>query len=189
MKSLLFLLYLAAVTIPSMSIEGAAQVSSESRVEQGKVALSQMSPPMFPPLARQARISGEVKIRLLIRRDGSVESATAVAGNPLLMPAALDSARHSLFACSTCSAPSSAYELVYRFQIVDDLDRCCCSTGARAIREPEVSRLDNYISIKASPVCICPDQCAFDTARSQLKRRSAKCLYLWKCGVSHVFVQ
>jgi TonB-like protein len=189
MKSFLFLLYVVAVALPCTSIEGTAQVAKESRVEEGKVALSQLSPPMFPPLARQARISGEVKVQLSIRTDGSVESASAVSGDPMLVPAALESARGSLFKCSRCTELNTPYELIYRFQVVGELERCCCSAGARAIRESEVSYSDNHVTITASPACVCPDPCAVEGAIAQSRRRSAKCLYLWKCGVRPFSVQ
>lgn len=46
--------------------------------------------PLYPPLARQQRISGIVKLTAIIGRDGTVERLTAVSGNPLLIPSALD---------------------------------------------------------------------------------------------------
>lgn len=189
MKNIFALLCLAAVVMPCTSTKAIAQVSSESRVGQVKVALSRLSPPTFPPLARQARISGEVRVRLLIRRDGSIESASAITGDPMLVPAALESAQHSVFECSTCRELNTPYELIYTFQIAGEPDRCCCSVEARAIREPEVSHSDNHVTITAFPVCVCPDPCTVEAATAQSRQRSAKCLYLWKCGVHPVFVQ
>jgi len=189
MKNIFALLCLAAVVAPCTSTKGTAQVSSEPRAGQGKVALSRLSPPTFPPLAREARTSGEVKVRLSIRRDGSIESVSAVSGDPILVPAALESAQHSVFECSTCRDLNTPYELIYTFQIAGELDRCCCSVGARAIHEPEVSYSDNRITITASPVCVCPDPCTVEAATAQSRQRSARCLYLWKCGVRRVFVQ
>jgi protein TonB len=40
--------------------------------------------PTYPPLARQAGISGDVELKLEIRKDGSVQSATVVSGHPML---------------------------------------------------------------------------------------------------------
>ena len=49
--------------------------------------------PVYPPLARQARIMGDVKVRIGIHRDGSIASAEIVSGPPMLQPAALASAK------------------------------------------------------------------------------------------------
>ncbi len=49
--------------------------------------------PVYPPLARQARIQGQVRISAILARDGSVTSMQLVSGHPLLVQAALDAVR------------------------------------------------------------------------------------------------
>jgi periplasmic protein TonB len=49
--------------------------------------------PMYPPLARQTRISGTVKLHAVIGKDGTVQSLTVESGHPLLVQAALDAVR------------------------------------------------------------------------------------------------
>jgi periplasmic protein TonB len=49
--------------------------------------------PMYPPLARQTRISGTVKLHAIIGKDGTVQSLTVESGHPLLVQAALDAVR------------------------------------------------------------------------------------------------
>ena len=46
--------------------------------------------PTYPPLARQARISGTVELVGVIARDGTIEDLRVVSGHPLLVKAALD---------------------------------------------------------------------------------------------------
>jgi periplasmic protein TonB len=46
--------------------------------------------PVYPPLARQARIQGTVRLQAVISRDGAIENLTVVSGHPLLIRAALD---------------------------------------------------------------------------------------------------
>jgi protein TonB len=46
--------------------------------------------PLYPPLARQARIQGEVVLQAIIGKDGRIQNLHAISGNPLLIPAALD---------------------------------------------------------------------------------------------------
>ncbi len=45
--------------------------------------------PAYPPLARQARISGAVLLKAVIAADGTVEQLEVVSGHPLLIQAAL----------------------------------------------------------------------------------------------------
>jgi len=49
--------------------------------------------PMYPPLARQARIQGEVVLDAIISRDGTVERLTVLSGHPMLVPAAIDAVK------------------------------------------------------------------------------------------------
>ncbi len=46
--------------------------------------------PVYPPLARQTRISGTVRLHALISKSGSVESLEVISGHPLLVRAAMD---------------------------------------------------------------------------------------------------
>jgi len=57
----------------------------------------QLFPPLYPPLARQARITGDVRVQLFIRQDGTIKSSEVVSGHPMLKPAALDSAQNQNF--------------------------------------------------------------------------------------------
>jgi TonB family protein len=79
------------------------------------IALTNLSPPIYPPLARQARIIGDVQVRLGIRRDGSVASAEVISGPPMLEQAALESARKSAFLCQGCSEEVTTYFLTFTF--------------------------------------------------------------------------
>ena len=49
--------------------------------------------PVYPPLARQTRISGTVKLHAIISRDGSVQQLDLLSGHPLLVQSALDAVR------------------------------------------------------------------------------------------------
>ena len=65
------------------------------RVSQGVSAglLVRRVNPNYPPLARQARISGQVVLRAVISKDGSIENLTLVSGHPMLAPAAIDAVK------------------------------------------------------------------------------------------------
>lgn len=53
--------------------------------------------PQYPPLARQARISGIVKLGVVIATDGTVKEMNVMSGHPLLVPSALDAVRQWTF--------------------------------------------------------------------------------------------
>jgi protein TonB len=50
--------------------------------------------PVYPPLARQARIQGKVQLHAIIDKDGRVSQLEVVSGHPLLVKAALDAVQN-----------------------------------------------------------------------------------------------
>jgi protein TonB len=46
--------------------------------------------PLYPPLARQQRISGVVRLNAVIAKDGTVEQLSVASGHPLLIRAAVE---------------------------------------------------------------------------------------------------
>jgi protein TonB len=46
--------------------------------------------PTYPPLAKQARISGQVRFTAIIGKDGTIQNLQLVSGHPLLVAAARD---------------------------------------------------------------------------------------------------
>jgi len=83
-----------------------AQAGSQSGrlVVGGNVVPAQLirrAPTVYPPLARQARISGTVRIEAVIGTDGRVKSARAISGPQLLQKAAVDSVRQWVYSPAT----------------------------------------------------------------------------------------
>lgn len=54
--------------------------------------------PEYPPLARQARIQGTVRLRITVNPEGRVAATQSVAGHPLLVPAAVEAVRKWVYA-------------------------------------------------------------------------------------------
>ena len=148
-----------------------AQTRAAADDPQTGVVLTKLSPPVYPPLARQARIMGDVKVYVHIRKDGTVESAELISGHPMLKQAALESAQKSTFECRECGEAVASEVLTFAFELRNNGD--CCSWYSSA---PEVTMSQQRITIAAAPACLC------DPAADIQKVRSAKCLYLWKCG-------
>jgi protein TonB len=67
---------------------------TQQRIRQGgsvqAALLVNKVQPVYPPLARQTRISGTVRLHAIISKSGSVESLEVLSGHPLLVRAAMD---------------------------------------------------------------------------------------------------
>lgn len=59
--------------------------------------------PVYPEEAKAQRLSGEVKVEVLIDEEGKVESARAVSGQPLLQEAAVQAALQARFSVTRLS--------------------------------------------------------------------------------------
>jgi protein TonB len=66
-----------------------------SSVEPGK--LLNYVKPVYPPLAKAARISGTVELEALIGTDGRLKEIRIKTGNPLLAPAAVDAVKQWVY--------------------------------------------------------------------------------------------
>ena len=73
--------------------------------------------PPYPPAARAVRATGEVIVKVELNNDGTVQSAQAVSGHPLLRVASVNAAKGSKFAAPDEGSARSV-SLVYVF-IVD----------------------------------------------------------------------
>jgi protein TonB len=49
--------------------------------------------PVYPPLAKQARIQGVVRFTAIIGRDGTIQNLTLVSGHPLLVSSAQEAVK------------------------------------------------------------------------------------------------
>ena len=70
---------------------GTARIQVGGNQQQDNL-ISQM-PPAYPPLAKQARISGTVTLAAVIATDGHIKNLSVVKGHPLLVQAALDAVK------------------------------------------------------------------------------------------------
>lgn len=161
-----------------------AQQTTDGNAMSG-ATLRSLTPPVYPPLARQAAIAGDVILKVSLRADGTVESVTPVSGHPMLVQAAVSSAEQSKFECVACAASGTVQSFTYSFQqSTEKPDPCCCSANYHGSTRSEIQVLQsaNHITVIAPPFCMCPDVCTEKWAEEHSHFRSPKCLYLWKCG-------
>ena len=167
---------LAPVLLFAVRASSSAQSTDNPGLVAGPV-LSKFSPPTYPPLAKAARVLGDVALTLRVRRDGSIESVVAESGPAMLKPAAVDSAQHSEFDCSRCTDQVTSYTLVYTFKLTH---KTCCSAVGTSGQDSEetagVTTSEGHVVVIADALCIC------DPAADVRRVRSVRCLYLWRCS-------
>jgi TonB family protein len=169
------LVFSAAVAEPSAQSATSAQT-------QESVVLRQLFQPVYPPLARQTRITGDVELILEVKADGGLESASVVSGHPLLKQAALDSARRSQFECRNCTQGVRSFQMFYSFQLGPT--SYCAETSEtskgdeKEVPYPRLIQSQSHVTVIDQPVGTCDP--AFTVTGTKV--RSAKCLYLWRCG-------
>jgi TonB family protein len=180
-----FVCLVASIALPLAMFQRCAAQTASNEDSAPHVVLSKLSPPVYPPLARQARIAGDVTLTLSVHADGSTESITTINGHPMLVQAALDSARQSQFQCRDCGASNASETLTYSFRMSQPApDPCCCSSAASEKTVPplQVTESGDHIVLTATPGCICPDRCTSAWVSEHARYRSVKCFFLWKCG-------
>ncbi len=85
--------------VPSASPQSAAPISP-------LLAILKRVEPVYPPLARQARISGVVHLRVTIGTDGTVQHMEIASGHPLLVPAAMEAVKQWVFQAAAAPVTS-----------------------------------------------------------------------------------
>ena len=143
-----------------------------------EAVILKLAPLTYPPLARQTRTSGDVELKLEVRPDGTVASAIAIGGHPLLLPAALENAQKSQFACEHCGEEAHFFRLVYTFgldQPNDESGKSQLLTSDPDHPNLRVTQTTGHVFVRDQTVCLC------DPGPDPIKVRSARCLYLWKC--------
>lgn len=53
--------------------------------------------PAYPPLAKQARISGTVRFQAIIGKDGTIQNLQLISGHPLLVPSATEAVKQWVY--------------------------------------------------------------------------------------------
>jgi hypothetical protein len=144
--------------------------------------IAELSPPVYPPIARTAYISGDVNLLLHVNEDEIVDSAAVVSGPEMLRPAALEGAQKSKFKCAGCGEAGGSYSLIYSFQLAET--GACASNAppgtdcqVEVQHAPNVIQSRNHVTIVAEAICTC------DPGIVVVKKaRAMKCLHLWRCG-------
>ncbi len=76
--------------------------------------------PIFPAIAASAKASGDVIVEVKIDQNGTVSSAHALEGHPLLQKVCEATARRWKFAAAKDSKSARVARLTFTFRVVDD---------------------------------------------------------------------
>jgi TonB family protein len=172
----------ASLVASAVGVETSAQNVGGGDASQDEVVMTKLVAPVYPPLAWQAHITGDVELTVNVRPDGRVGSVGVVSGHPLLVQAARDSAQNSQYECRKCDAPETSYRLDYTFQLGDSavsgttLRRCASASDVHQSGSLVIES-ENQVTLVAQPLCV-----FIDPADVHQEVRAMKCLYLWKCG-------
>jgi TonB family protein len=84
--------FLLLIALSSLAV---SQIHTDVRVDENvmSVRLLKRVPPVYPPLARQARIQGTVILKVLINKSGEVANIQLVSGHPMLAPSAIEAVK------------------------------------------------------------------------------------------------
>jgi protein TonB len=75
--------------------DGTKRITIGGNVQQAK--LIRQPRPVYPPLAKQARISGVVHLAAVIGKEGNVIDLRVISGHPLLIPSAIDAVKNWVY--------------------------------------------------------------------------------------------
>ena len=85
------------VGTPISALPAPPKAAAPIRIKQGgnvtAASIVTQTRPVYPALARQARIQGSVVLHAIIDKDGNVSELQVVSGHPLLVQAALDAVK------------------------------------------------------------------------------------------------
>ena len=89
------LLAMLALLMSLSCISAAQTAPPRVRVSSGVAAglLKTRVSPVYPPLARQARIQGTVMLSVTVDQDGNVQDISLISGHPMLAPAAIEAVK------------------------------------------------------------------------------------------------
>jgi TonB family protein len=146
MRILRGLLTTAALLVGLMMLASVGQNNPADRVEAKRVEI-----PRYLPLAQQAAVSGEVILNLTVSKTGKVVSVDVVSAKPEnwgkgFASMAIDAAKRSEFACSSCSGDTFQHRVTYQFQFAP-IPKDACNDPP----PPPLSKVDSVFHVTVRP--------------------------------------
>jgi hypothetical protein len=101
----------------------AIKTLAQADAPQGEAVLSKLAKPVYPPIARTAHITGDLELKIEVKEDGTVHSASVLSGPPLLRQAALDSQVHDALVRATSGCERSRVRTEFRLRLPEPINQ------------------------------------------------------------------
>jgi TonB family protein len=95
-------------TVGLLALVAASIFAQTSTTDETKRKVKNRVAPQYPELARRTKVTGKVKIEVIIAPDGRVKSTRAVGGHPLLVQACQDAVKEWRFV----AAPEESTQVI-----------------------------------------------------------------------------
>jgi TonB family protein len=173
---------LVTIAVSAVAVVAIPAQNATGNHAQKTVVLTKLFQPIYPPLAGQLQIAGDVEVKIKVRKDGSVESAKVVSGHVLLRQVALESAQRSEFECRNCGDGLHSFRMFYSFRLGPP--GYCVAASESPSKENEQPESYTQVTASQNRIVVIGQQVGnCDPGIGHRKMRSARCLYLWKCGL------
>jgi TonB family protein len=160
--------YVDGVEVPAVP----EQPVSEPQSTPG-ISVIKFVPPVYPPLARTARIQGDVRVLVDIAPDGSAKSVSVLSGHPMLSTAATDAVKQWRFGCQRCEQPLR-HVVTIAFLLDDTLPGDCNGPRPEALLCVEPA-LPSRVTVRSGSPAVEISSCMPERIRAK------RCLWLWRC--------
>jgi TonB family protein len=99
------------ILILALTFSGGAQ--------EHKVGVNRYTLPSYPPIARQAKVEGDVIAKFSLDRQGNATEVVILSGHPMLKQVVLDAAKNWRFICLDCNYGEylSTWQVTFHFQV------------------------------------------------------------------------
>ena len=164
--------FLASCLCVILSSAALAEAPGSQSEPQAGFTITKLPSASYPPIALAAHVYGDVVLKIALRPDGEIDSVEAESGPAMLRQSAIESAKQAQFQCEVCNGMTTSFRVTWRFELGPTI--YCTETKDGSY--PRVTQSKGIVMIAAQPFGTC------DLAADRIPVRSAKCLFLWKCG-------
>jgi Ca-activated chloride channel family protein len=125
--------------------------------------------PTYPPLAKRARIQGEVVLRAVVDKTGTISSLRVVSGHPMLAPAAIEAVKQWKYKPYLLNGTPVEVETTISVKFSESAGVTSGTGPAQAILNAHTTKPPRAIDSKLSPKLVA----AYDCWQSQADKSNA----------------
>jgi TonB family protein len=119
------------------------------------ISVIKFAAPAYPPIAKTARIQGDVRLLIEIASDGSAKNVSVLSGHPMLVQAAEDAVKQWRFGCQRCDQPLR--HIVTVSFVMDEKLSATCQGNDFGTRQSIEPALPNRVVLRTGSPCVIAD--------------------------------